>query len=135
MVTLSSPASPPSVIYLSSIYISIAHRPLDHVTSYRRESKTLRQWRFRQLPAHPLPSSRQRGRSTLEVSFRDMLLIKDTSWLRDHCIEGDIIFPCAGCNAMSGEGIRHITASGQDKAGPSWWLPLRFCEHHSAYYE
>ncbi|OAQ63678.2 polyketide synthase [Pochonia chlamydosporia 170] len=94
----------------------LPHYPWDHTAaSLWRESRISHEWRHRQFPAHPLLGIRQLESTTLEPSFRNMLLLKDTPWLRDHCIEGSIIFPCAGYIAMIGEGIRQITASQPQK--------------------
>ncbi|KAL6230629.1 polyketide synthase dehydratase-domain-containing protein [Aspergillus navahoensis] len=40
-----------------------------------------------------------------------MLLIENASWLRDHQIEDNVIFPCAGYISMVGEGIRQISGA------------------------
>ncbi|KZZ87545.1 polyketide synthase [Moelleriella libera RCEF 2490] len=93
----------------------LPHYPWDHAASYWRESRISHEWRYRQFLAHPLLGIRQLESTTLEPSFRNMLVVEDTPWLRDHCIEGNVIFPCAGYIAMIGEGIRQISASQPDK--------------------
>ncbi|KAG5978870.1 Type I Iterative PKS [Claviceps digitariae] len=93
----------------------LPHYPWDHATSYWRESRMSQEWRHRQFPAHPLLGIRQLESTTLEPSFRNMLLIQDTPWLRHHRVEGNVVFPCAGYIAMIGEGIRQISASQRDQ--------------------
>ncbi|KAG5925731.1 Type I Iterative PKS [Claviceps africana] len=93
----------------------LPHYPWDHAVSSWRESRISRDWRHRQFPAHPLLGIRQLESTTLEPSFRNMLSVEDVPWLRDHCIDGNIIFPCAGYIAMIGEGIRQIIASQDNK--------------------
>ncbi|KAF3480301.1 polyketide synthase [Arthroderma uncinatum] len=85
--------------------------PWDHKSNYWRESRISQEWRDREFPAHPLLGVRQLESTTLEPSFRNMLLIENASWLRDHKIEDNVIFPCAGYVAMVGEGIRQISGS------------------------
>ncbi|KAF5019294.1 hypothetical protein F66182_8712 [Fusarium sp. NRRL 66182] len=93
----------------------LPHYPWDHDASYWRESRISHEWRYREFPAHPLLGIRQLESTTLEPSFRNMLLIDDASWLRDHCIEDNVIFPCAGYISMIGEGIRQISPRQQDQ--------------------
>lgn len=85
--------------------------PWDHNASYWRESRMSQEWRNREFPAHPLLGIRQLESTSLEPGFRNMLLIDNASWLRDHKIEDNVIFPCAGYIAMIGEGIRQLSGS------------------------
>ncbi|KAH0435679.1 polyketide synthase [Colletotrichum camelliae] len=94
----------------------LPHYPWDHDASYWRESRISHEWRYREFPAHPLLGIRQLESTTLEPSFRNMLLLDDAPWLRDHCIEDNVIFPCAGYVSMIGEGIRQISPRQQDQA-------------------
>lgn len=41
--------------------------------------------------------------------WRNMLRLKDASWLRDHKVLDDVVFPCAGYVGMIGEAIRQRT--------------------------
>ncbi|KAG9192485.1 hypothetical protein G6011_11219 [Alternaria panax] len=94
----------------------LPHYPWDHNANYWRESRISHEWRYRKFPAHPLLGIRQLESTTLEPSFRNMLLLEDTPWLRDHCIEGNVIFPCAGYVSMIGEGIRQIATQQQENS-------------------
>ncbi|KAL4744332.1 hypothetical protein BDW72DRAFT_212821 [Aspergillus terricola var. indicus] len=85
--------------------------PWDHRSSHWRESRISQEWRNREYPAHPLLGVRQLESTSLEPSFRNMLLIENASWLRDHQIEDNVIFPCAGYVSMVGEGIRQISGA------------------------
>ena len=104
---------------LTTKTISLAglpHYPWDHSANYWRESRISHEWRYRKFPAHPLLGIRQLESTTLEPSFRNMFLLDDTPWLRDHCIEGNVIFPCAGFVSMIGEGIRQIGTQQQENS-------------------
>ncbi|KAI2820032.1 hypothetical protein CBS115989_3941 [Aspergillus niger] len=85
--------------------------PWDHGVDYWRESRISRDWRFRQFPSHPLLGDRQLLGTDLEPSWRNMMRVEDSDWLRDHKVEVDIILPCAGYLSMVGEAIRQITGS------------------------
>ena len=84
--------------------------PWDHEGDYWKESRMAHEWRCREFPSHPLLGIRQLESTSLEPSWRNLLHVdKDASWLRDHKIESNTIFPCAGYLAMVGEGIRQIS--------------------------
>jgi acyl transferase domain-containing protein len=69
-----------------------------------------REWRYREFPNHPFLGVRQLESTSLEPSWRTLLLLdKDASWLRDHMIEGNVIFPSAGYLAMAGEAMRQLS--------------------------
>jgi acyl transferase domain-containing protein/NADPH:quinone reductase-like Zn-dependent oxidoreductase/SAM-dependent methyltransferase len=81
----------------------------DHEVEYWRESRISSEWRGRKHPMHPLLGLRVLESTSLEPAFRNNLNLQHVSWLRDHKIEGNVIFPGAGYVAMAGEGIRQIT--------------------------
>jgi acyl transferase domain-containing protein len=85
--------------------------PWDHEADYWRESRISHEWRYREHPSHPLLGIRQLESTSLEPSWRNMLHVDKVSWLQDHKIEDNIIFPCAGYIAMVGEGMRQISGS------------------------
>ncbi|PWY84422.1 polyketide synthase [Aspergillus eucalypticola CBS 122712] len=85
--------------------------PWDHGVDYWRESRISRDWRFRQFASHPLLGDRQLLGTDLEPSWRSMMRVEDSGWLRDHKVEVDIILPCAGYLSMVGEAIRQISGS------------------------
>lgn len=45
----------------------------------------------------------------LEPVWRNVLHVENAAWIRDHKINGDVIFPFAGYVAMAAEAIRQIT--------------------------
>lgn len=83
--------------------------PWNHEAEYWYESRMSREWRFPQYEKHPLLGRRQLESTSLEPSFRNFLHIDDVPWIRDHKIEGAIIFPAAGYLSMAGEAIRQLT--------------------------
>ena len=73
------------------------------------ESRMSKEWRFAQFPKHPLLGRRQLESTSFEPSFRNMINLDDAPWLRDHMIQGTIIFPAAGYLAMAGEATRQLS--------------------------
>ncbi|KAL8790668.1 MAG: hypothetical protein Q9213_000516 [Squamulea squamosa] len=73
------------------------------------ESRMSKEWRFAQYPKHPLLGRRQLESTSFEPSFRNLLNLDDAPWLRDHMIQGTIIFPAAGYMAMAGEATRQLS--------------------------
>lgn len=73
------------------------------------ESRMSKEWRFAQFPKHPLLGRRQLESTSLEPSFRNLINLDDAPWLRDHMIQGTIIFPAAGYLAMAGEAVRQLS--------------------------
>ena len=72
------------------------------------ESRMSKEWRFAQFPKHPLLGRRQLESTSFEPSFRNLINLDDAPWLRDHMIQGTIVFPAAGYLAMAGEATRQL---------------------------
>lgn len=83
--------------------------PWNHDVEYWNESRMSYEWRYPQYPKHPLLGRRQLESTSLEPSFRNMINLDDAPWLRDHKIEGTIVFPAAGYLSMAGEAVRQLT--------------------------
>ncbi|KAL8872562.1 MAG: hypothetical protein Q9174_001830 [Haloplaca sp. 1 TL-2023] len=73
------------------------------------ESRMSKEWRFPQFPRHPLLGRRQLESTSFEPSFRNLINLDDVPWLRDHMIQGTIIFPAAGYLAIAGEATRQLS--------------------------
>jgi acyl transferase domain-containing protein len=85
--------------------------PWNHDTSYWHESRISRQFRTREFPEHELLGARVTGGTDLEPSWRKLLDVNHVSWLNDHVVSGDVIFPGAGYIALIGEAIRQLSKS------------------------
>jgi acyl transferase domain-containing protein/NADPH:quinone reductase-like Zn-dependent oxidoreductase len=83
--------------------------PWDHSTSYWFESRLSREWRQRVYPHHDLLGVRQPESTEMHPSWRNLLhLDGNASWIRDHKIKGDVVFPFAGYAAMAGEAVMQL---------------------------
>ncbi|GAT27795.1 polyketide synthase [Aspergillus luchuensis] len=84
--------------------------PWDRQSLNWKESRLSKSWRFRQHPRHELLGSRTLESSDIEPSWRNLLSLVDVPWLGDHCIMGEIQFPCAGYIVMINEAVRQISS-------------------------
>lgn len=80
-----------------------------HETRHWSESRAARQWRFSRFQHHELLGSRTMESNDLQPEWRNMLHIRDVSWLQDHRIQDHIVFPMAGYTTMAVEALRRIT--------------------------
>ncbi|KIA75610.1 polyketide synthase [Aspergillus ustus] len=83
--------------------------PWHHETSHWAESRAVKEWRTRKNPPHELLGARILEGNDIEPTWRKLLRLKDASWLQDHKVLSDVVFPCAGYIAMIGEAVRQIT--------------------------
>ncbi|KAK2021943.1 hypothetical protein LX32DRAFT_574456 [Colletotrichum zoysiae] len=73
------------------------------------ESRMSSEWRHAKFPRHPLLGRPQLESTSLEPSWRNLINIEDAPWLRDHQIQGTVVFPAAGYFSMVGEAIRQLS--------------------------
>ena len=85
--------------------------PWRHEMTYWNESRPTREWRNRRFRQHELLGSRILEGNELEPTWRNILLLEDVAWLRDHKIIEDIVFPAAGYMCMAGVAIQQLTST------------------------
>lgn len=79
-------------------------------SSYWFESRLSQQFRQREYPHHDILGAKIVESTNIEPSWRNLLhLSHSTSWLKDHKVGDDIVFPFAGYVAMVGEAVRQTT--------------------------
>ncbi|KAI1873220.1 uncharacterized protein JN550_003473 [Neoarthrinium moseri] len=83
--------------------------PWNHQRSFWKESRTTREWRFREHSYHDLLGERIVESSGVEPAWRNLLHLENAPWIRDHKIRDDIVFPFAGYIAMAAEAARQVT--------------------------
>ncbi|KAL2760152.1 hypothetical protein ACRALDRAFT_1046570 [Sodiomyces alcalophilus JCM 7366] len=88
---------------------SLPRYPWHYEAEYWTESRMSAEWRNPKFPRHPLLGRRQLESTSLEPSWRSLLNIEDAPWLRDHQVQGAVVFPAAGYFAIAGEAIRQLT--------------------------
>ncbi|KAI1374459.1 hypothetical protein F4677DRAFT_461487 [Hypoxylon crocopeplum] len=94
--------------------------PWDHTgQSFWNESRLSTAWRHRRYPHHCILGTRAVESPDAEPLWRNVLHLDDASWLVDHKVARDVVFPFAGYVALAGEAIRQV--AGAD-AGSSYHL-------------
>lgn len=83
--------------------------PWNHEDSYWYESRLCKEWRLRQYPHHDLLGVRVAESTDFEPVWRNLLHLDNASWIRDHKVADDVVFPFAGYIAIAGEAIRQTS--------------------------
>lgn len=83
--------------------------PWHYEKSYWSETRVQKNWRFRKHLPHDLLGLRILEGSDVAPSWRNVLRTINVTWLNDHCIGDDTIFPAAGYLAIAGEAAFQIS--------------------------
>ena len=81
--------------------------PWQHKEILWNESRSSTEYRFRKYARHELLGSIVPGGNPEVSLWRNLLKVKDVSWLADHRLEDRCIFPAAGYLAMAMEAVSH----------------------------
>ncbi|KAI1760054.1 hypothetical protein GGR53DRAFT_106147 [Hypoxylon sp. FL1150] len=79
--------------------------------SFWNESRLSTAWRQRRYPHHCILGTRSTESPDAEPLWRNLLYLDDASWLIDHKVSQNVIFPFAGYVAMAGEAIRQVAGA------------------------
>ncbi|KAH8424223.1 uncharacterized protein LDX57_001981 [Aspergillus melleus] len=109
--TQGSPVNLLGLICRGTTLTDLAPYSWDHDESFWNESRLTKDWRLRQAPHHELLGSRALESSDLEPTWRNMLQLENATWIMEHKIGGEIVFPAAGYVAMVGEAIQQISGT------------------------
>lgn len=85
--------------------------PWHYDTPHWFESRLSREWRLREFPHHDILGSRIIESTEFDPSWRNVLNLDSVSWIQEHEVAGDILFPGVGYICMAGEAIRQLTGS------------------------
>ena len=85
--------------------------PWNYGNTYWSETRMMAGWRFRKHRKHELLGHRVLESSDVEPAWRNYIKLGDVSWLADHCVEKDIVFPAAGYIAIAGTAVSQLTGS------------------------
>jgi acyl transferase domain-containing protein/NADPH:quinone reductase-like Zn-dependent oxidoreductase/ubiquinone/menaquinone biosynthesis C-methylase UbiE len=89
--------------------------PWNHTRSYWWESRLSRDYRFRQFPRTDILGAPVSDWNPMEPRFRNFLRLREQPWLRDHVVQGNILFPACGYISMAIEACRQMCS-----IAPSW---------------
>ncbi|CAI7653198.1 unnamed protein product [Penicillium pancosmium] len=88
--------------------------PWNHEHSHWAEPRLNREHRLRRENYHDLLGSPLAGRNTFSPNWRHIIHLSDTPWLRDHKVQGNIIYPGAGYICMAIEALSQSTRGDSD---------------------
>lgn len=84
--------------------------PWDHSSGpFWYESRLSKDWRTRRFPPHCLLGVRVVESPDNAPQWRNILNLEHVSWLSDHKVRKDVVFPFAAYVAMAGEAVRQVT--------------------------
>ncbi|KAL3459208.1 hypothetical protein BJX64DRAFT_291458 [Aspergillus heterothallicus] len=75
------------------------------------ESRVARNWRFREHANHDILGSRIPDGNDKEPIWRSLLYLNNVPWLRDHVIDGKVIFPRAGYISLVAQAISQLSGT------------------------
>jgi acyl transferase domain-containing protein/predicted O-methyltransferase YrrM len=82
--------------------------PWTHQTRYWTEPRVSYDLRFRPHRHHDLLGARLPGSNKLIPTWRHIIRISEMPWVREHCVQSQIIYPGAGLICMAIEGFRQL---------------------------
>jgi NADPH:quinone reductase-like Zn-dependent oxidoreductase/SAM-dependent methyltransferase len=90
------------------VLTDLPHYPFDHSIMYWEESRISREFRFRKFGPHELLGSQVSDWNALAPSWAHTIRLDEMLWVKDHKINGSILYPAAGMLAMALEATKQI---------------------------
>ncbi|KAL2166565.1 hypothetical protein VTG60DRAFT_2512 [Thermothelomyces hinnuleus] len=88
----------------------LPHYPWNHQTRHWTEPRANKALRARAERPHDLLGSLVLGTNLNAPSWRHFVRINDVPWVRDHVVQGNIIYPAAGYLSMAIEGASYLAS-------------------------
>ncbi|RDW64648.1 beta-ketoacyl synthase-containing protein [Coleophoma cylindrospora] len=87
----------------------------NHSVAFWQESYLSKQHRYREHPrldllGYPVPGA-------IEPQWRNFLRVSENPWIKEHCVQGNILYPGAGLMIMAIEGARQIADPNEEIIG------------------
>nr|XP_036579892.1 polyketide synthase [Colletotrichum truncatum]KAF6787648.1 polyketide synthase [Colletotrichum truncatum] len=89
----------------------------DHSKTYWHESRLSRDYRLRPHPHHDLLGLRVVAGNDIDPTWRNILSIDRMPWLRDHVVDGFVIFPGSGYMCMAIEAMWQLAQGNGNGTG------------------
>ncbi|PSN58811.1 ketoacyl-synt-domain-containing protein [Corynespora cassiicola Philippines] len=112
--TMFGPQRPPAIL------TSLPPYPWDHSRRHWHESRQSKAHRFRKHPYHELLGIAVPGQVFPRPVWRHFVDSTRISWLREHVIDGDAVFPASAFICMTIEGLRQIHSDGGARKAVSY---------------
>ncbi|KAI0432409.1 putative polyketide synthase [Xylaria sp. FL1042] len=96
--------------------------PWNHTMRHWQEARVNRAIRERSQPPHELLGMPVAGNDPSVAVWRRVLRLAETPWIRDHMVQGSIVYPGAGYICLAIEAVRqleHAGDTGKDRPGRS----------------
>jgi acyl transferase domain-containing protein/NADPH:quinone reductase-like Zn-dependent oxidoreductase/SAM-dependent methyltransferase len=84
--------------------------PWNHTRGYWHESRLSRDYRFRPFARTDILGAPVNDWNPMEPRFRNFLRLREQPWLRDHVVQGDVLFPACGYLCMAIEACRQMSS-------------------------
>ncbi|KAF5878019.1 putative polyketide synthase protein [Botrytis fragariae] len=91
------------------LVVDLPNYSWNHTEKYWHESTASRDWRFKPFVMHDLLGSKVNGTPWNSPIFKKTLKLSDTTWLKDHKLGAQVVFPGAAYIAMSMEAVYQTT--------------------------
>ncbi|KAK0702400.1 reducing type I polyketide synthase [Lasiosphaeris hirsuta] len=92
-----------------SVIIDLPNYSWNHTKKYWQESEASKDWRFRKFVNHDLLGTKVLSSPWQSPTWKKTLRLADVSWLKDHKMGHEVIFPGAGYVAMAVEAVFQAT--------------------------
>lgn len=87
---------------------SLPHYQWTHTVRHWSEARVNKAYRSRADPPHDLLGNLVHGTNTMSPTWRSIIRLGDLPWIRDHVVQGNILFPGAGFICMAIEGMANL---------------------------
>lgn len=91
-----------------NVLVDLPPYSFNHATSYWTESRISQSYRNRRHPRHDILGTRESGLNPLEPRWRNIIRTSEIPWLKDHRIQGNVVWPAAGYLVMAIEAAHQI---------------------------
>lgn len=105
--------------------------PWNHTIKHWAEARVHQAYRQRDQKPHYLLGMRVPGSNPDAATWRQIVRVSELAWLRDHVVQGAILYPGAGYICLAIEASKQLTASSTDNHIPTGYN-LRDVEIHQA---
>lgn len=84
-----------------NVLVDLPPYAFNHDTSYWIESRISKAYRNRQHPRNDVLGVQDRSANPLEPRWRNIIRTSDIPWVKDHKVQGNIVYPAAGYLVMA----------------------------------
>jgi acyl transferase domain-containing protein len=116
--------------YKPRVLTDLPSYPWNHSIRHWSESRHSQAYRQRDQEPHHLLGSPVPGTNPEAASWRQIVRISESPWLRDHVVQGNILYPGAGYICLAIEAMKQL--ANNDNDAPALGYKLRDVEIHQA---